>query len=194
MDTVARMGIAVRKSVMTGAIMALAFALAACATGPSAPNEPVRVNLKTLPAGASAAALGEDEVTRAILAAVNAYRARQDVPPLANDATLQRAAAVQSADMVLRKFYGHYNPEGQGPRERVMALNPAFNGDFAENLVVSRGMRGKTPAQIADVFLKQWVASPAHRKNLKNPAYTRSGVGIYWLDDALFATQVFAGP
>lgn len=175
---------------------AMALALAACTSAGSsmAPPPPARVNVASLPVEASAVAQNEDELSRAILSAVNIYRTQIGAPVLANDATLQRAAAVHSADMSIRGFFGHYNPDGQGPKERVLAVSSSFNGDLAENLAMVQGMNAKTPDAIARDMLKGWVASPSHRKNLKNAAYTRSGIGIARRGDMIYATELFAGP
>ncbi|HEX7777270.1 MAG TPA: CAP domain-containing protein [Parvibaculum sp.] len=184
------------KALKQAAALSLSLLLGACAsamsTMPAPP--PARVNVASLPAGASAAAQGENELSRAVLDAINAYRAQHDVPALADDASLQRAAAVHSADMSLRNFIGHYNPDGQGPKERVLAVSPDFKSDLAENIAVMDGMGGKSANAIAAEFVKQWVASPGHRKNLKSADYTRSGVGIARKGDTVFATELFAGP
>jgi uncharacterized protein YkwD len=184
------------KVLKPAAALSIALLLAACSsamsTMPAPP--PARVNLSSLPSGASATAQGEDELSRAVLAAINGYRRQHDAPPLADDASLQRAAAVHSADMSLRNFIGHYNPDGQGPKERVLAVSPDFKSDLAENIAVMDGMGGKSADAIAAEFVKQWVASPDHRKNLKSANYTRSGVGIARKGDTVFATELFAGP
>ncbi len=58
---------------------------------------------------------------------------------LATDATLQRAAAVHATDMALRGYFGHHNPEGQGPRERVLAVDKNFSARISENVQVVEG-------------------------------------------------------
>jgi uncharacterized protein YkwD len=176
------------------AILALTLALAACASGTMAPPPPARVNVASLPVAASAAAQSGDPLAGAVLAAVNGYRASHDVPALANDGALQRAAAVHSADMSIRNFTGHFNPDGQGPQERVTAVIPDFKSDLAENIAVVDGLGGQSPAAIAADLLKKWVASPMHRKNIRGAGYTRSGVGIARKGDTIYATELFAGP
>lgn len=174
------------------AMLVMMPALAACATQSNGPPPPVRVNVASLPAGASAAAQGEDALSRAVLTAINGYRTAHDAPAMTSDPALQRAAAVHSADMSLRNFVGHYNPDGQGPTERVMAVLPTFTGDLAENIAVIDGAGGKSPDAIAAELLKLWVASPQHRKNIRNGAYTSSGVGIARKGDTVYATELFA--
>lgn len=180
----------------TVATLAMMLALAACASATStmAPPPPARVNVASLPDGASAAAQSGDPLSQAILDAVNGYRAEHDAPALASDPSLERAAAVHSADMSLRHFAGHYNPDGQGPKERLMAVMPDYKGDFAENIAMVEGLANKTPEAIAQDLLKRWVGSLEHRRNIRNAAYTRSGVGIARKGDTLYATEMFAAP
>jgi uncharacterized protein YkwD len=175
------------------ASLGVLFLLAACASTQSnmAPPPPERVNLTSLPQGASAAAQGENALTRAVLANINDYRAKKSLPPLAEDQDLRRAAAVHSADMVTRGFLGHFNPDGQGPNERVKAVKPDFKGTVAENIGVT-AISG-TPDDTAAALMKLWVASPPHRKNMVGAAYTLAGVGAAEIDGKVFVTVVFAG-
>lgn len=177
---------------MKTATALIALALAACASQSVAPPPPDRVNVGSLPQAASAAAQS-DPLARAVLAAVNGYRADHEAPALAADGALQRAAAVHSADMALRNFVGHFNPDSQGPRERVAAVLPDYKGGVAENIAVVED-KGRTPEALADALVKDWAESLEHRKNMRNAAYTRSGVGVARKEGRIYATEVFAGP
>ncbi len=178
--------------VKTAALLALTLALAACASQSVAPPPPDRVNVSSLPQAASAA-VQSDPLAQAVLAAVNGYRAQHDAPALAADGALQRAAAVHSADMALRNFVGHFNPDSQGPRERVAAVLPDYKGSVAENIGVVEDKDG-APEAIASDLVKRWAGSLEHRKNMRNADYTRSGVGIARKGGQIYATEVFAGP
>jgi uncharacterized protein YkwD len=169
--------------------------LAACANGPSA-DKPREVNTQSLPQGASAAAQADSPLAAEVLKAVNISRATRAAPPLSNDATLQRAAAVHAADMQLRNFYGHHNPDGQGPGERVLAVTPEFAGSVAENIQVVEGARyaAMNDAQLAAELVGKWATSPQHRRNMQSPDFTRSGVGIARSGQKIIAVQVFSGP
>jgi len=178
------------------AFLALAF-LAGCATqGSGTPQKPKEVNTTTLPAEASAAAQTHAGLSAAILRAVNAYRAEKGLGQLAADANLQRIAAVHAADMQLRGFFGHFNPEGQGPRERMMAVESGFTGRIAENIEVVEGPSygAMSDTELANSMVKKWIESPMHRKNIKAPEMTESGVGIARQGNRIIAAQVFGGP
>ena len=143
--------------------------LAACAAGPSA-DKPREVNTRSLPQGASAAAVADNPLAAEVLKAVNASRATRGAAPLTTDATLQRAASVHASDMQLRNFYGHHNPDGQGPRERVLAVSPEFKGGVAENIQVVEGASyaAMSDAELARTLVEKWAASPAlERARLK---------------------------
>lgn len=176
-------------------LVALCGLVAACAGGAPSPDKPIDVNTGTLPAAASAAAEAESPLSRAVLKAVNEFRATRNVAPLSNDGALQRAASVHAADMQLRGFYGHHNPEGQGPRERVLVASPAFKGKVAENIQM---VEGQTYASMSDealakALVDKWAISPAHRKNMQSPDMTRSGIGIARSGQKFIVVQVFSG-
>lgn len=169
--------------------------LAACAAGPSA-DKPREVNTRSLPQGASAAAVADSPLAAEVLKAVNTSRATRGAAPLSIDVTLQRAASVHAADMQLRDFYGHHNPDGQGPRERVLAVSPDFKGSVAENIQVVEGptYAAMNDAQLAAELVGKWVMSPQHRRNMQSPDFARSGIGIARAGQKIIAVQVFSGP
>ncbi|HAC60219.1 CAP domain-containing protein [Parvibaculum sp.] len=178
------------------AIMALAAASGCSTQGEGAPAKLQEVNRTTLPAEASAAAQSHAALSAAVLQAVNDYRADRGLARLAPDAGLQRVAAVHAADMELRGFFGHFNPDGQGPRERVAAVEPEFSGRVAENVQVLDGSTyaAMSDAELAKTLVGKWIESPMHRKNIKAPEMTESGVGIARQGNRIVAVQVFAGP
>ena len=170
--------------------------LAACAGGPApGADKPVLVSTSTLPAGALAAAQGESPLGRTLQAAVNNFRASRNVGALSADGTLQKAAAVHAADMAMRNYTGHHNPEGQGPRERVLALNPAFTGRIAENIQILDGATyaAMSDEELAAEMVRKWSQSPTHRRNMQDATLTRSGIGLHRQGQRTIAVQVFAG-
>ncbi|MAM95773.1 CAP domain-containing protein [Parvibaculum sp.] len=175
------------------AFLALAFLTGCTTQGSGTPQNPKEINITTLPAEASAAAQSHPGLSAAILQAVNAYRAEKGLGQLAADANLQRIAAVHAADMQLRGFFGHFNPDGQGPRERMMAVNPCFTGRIAENIEVVEGPShaAMNDTELANSLVKKWIESPMHRKNIKAPEMTKSGVGIARQGNRIIAAQVF---
>jgi uncharacterized protein YkwD len=174
------------------AMLVFSVILTACATPNGSSSQPVPSNISTLPDEASARAQGPDEVTRAILRYINAYRGHYKLSSLADDPLLQHTAAVHSADMAARNFFGHYNPDGQGPGERLRAASHGFDSSFAENIAMFDGVTKVSPDILAEAFVKQWIASPLHRENIRNGSYVRSGVGIARAGTKVYATELFA--
>lgn len=175
-------------------LFSIALLLAGCTSGKDTLPLPTRVNITSLPAGASAAAQAPDTLSDAILADINAYRASYKLQPLANDPMLQRIAAIHSADMATRGFFGHFNPDGQGPGERIKVLSPDFHASYGENIAVSESTQALSPEALAAKFVKQWIASSPHRKNIRNGSFMRSGIGIARSGERVYATQLFAAP
>jgi uncharacterized protein YkwD len=174
-------------------LIAMGFLLAACAATGTKPDEPIRVSTK-LPSAAVSAAHGSDANSRALVDAINIYRGEHGIPPLSYNGELQRAAAIHSADMAARHFTGHFNPEGQGPNERILYVWPDFKGTYAENIAILSGVNGMTPESFAQAILKKWVANPGQRKNLRSEDYTISDVGIARAENKIYVTELFARP
>ncbi|MEQ8378009.1 CAP domain-containing protein [Parvibaculum sp.] len=179
----------------TATVLVTCALLAACASGGSS-MKPQEVSTASLPAEASAAAQSETPLGRAILKAVNDFRATKGVDALASDAILQRAASVHAADMQLRGFFGHHNPDGQGPRERLLTLDPDFNGRVSENIQVVEGQSyaSMSDQALAETLVDKWAKSPSHRKNMQAAEMTKSGIGIARSGNRIIAVQVFSGP
>ncbi|MBI1261939.1 MAG: hypothetical protein GC184_09455 [Rhizobiales bacterium] len=178
--------------------LVLSLTLAACAGNVNAPSAPPsRTNISSLPSAAVAQANLNDPAAAALTKAISARRAEKGLPPLVNDATLSRAAATHSTDMALRGFFGHYNPDGQGPKERVLALAPdSKNIIVGENVITVQGQSFAvmSPELLADALVSRWIASPPHRKNIEDKTYRRSGIGIARKGEQIWATEVFAAP
>ncbi|MEQ9143240.1 MAG: CAP domain-containing protein [Parvibaculaceae bacterium] len=174
------------------AILSMLLALAilgGCAASSGGSNEPVPLRGTGLPSEAAQQAQSDTPLGRAVLAAINAHRS---APPLIVDSTLQRAAAVHAQDMVIRNFRGHHNPEGQGPLDRVLALDPDFRGTVAENIWTGTALRGASDAETADYVLKGWRNSPRHRTTLESSAYTKTGIGVASKGNVIYIVQVFS--
>ena len=181
-----------------GAFAGLAFLLGACTSSTGYVPPPLAISTTSVPEAASNAAASDDPYSRAILGAVNGVRSDRGIAALGDDARLQRAAAVHSADMSMRGFVGDYNPDAQGPDERVKALWPDFKGSVGENIAVMEGAvaatAGATPETLAAAIVKQWTANLSMRKNMRNAAFTLGGIGITRSGDKIFVTGVFAAP
>jgi uncharacterized protein YkwD len=92
---------------------------------------------------------------------------------------LTAAAQSHSDDMAARNYFSHDTPEGIGFADRVIAAGYPRPG--GEN--IAKGQRS------AEQVMTDWLASPGHRANILNCAFTVIGVGVN--DTAWTWTQDF---
>ena len=128
----------------------------------------------------------EQALGRAMLAAVNAERARskpvtpawtRGMPatqpaPLAWDERLAEVAARHAQDMAARGYFAHDTPEGKTAADRVREAGIAHEL-ATENIYETSG-----PTPVKDAI--EWLMhDPLHRDTLLNPRLTHIGVGVY---------------
>lgn len=119
--------------------------------------------LLTLPA------LAADPATQqAMLAEVNAIRARAGRAPLQLDARLSRAALLHSNDMLQRNQLGHSGGDGSDPGQRITRAGYAWRS-YREN--VGAGYMDLRQAMAG------WMSSPGHRDNILAADVTQIGLG-----------------
>ncbi|HEX5871104.1 MAG TPA: CAP domain-containing protein [Longimicrobium sp.] len=109
-----------------------------------------------------------------MVALVNAHRRSVRCPELVWMQTAANAAQGHADDMARRNYFDHRSPEGLGPVDRLRAHGVSYRA-MGENIA-------QHPGTARDV-LAGWLASPGHRQNLDNCAYTHHGVGMhagYW--------------
>jgi uncharacterized protein YkwD len=108
-----------------------------------------------------------DQTIQEFLRLVNAKRRSIGCPELKWDSQLALVALKHSRDMVSRNFFGHTNPDGKGPFERLQESKVVFSA-AAENIASGP----KTGRQVFET----WLSSPGHRKNMLDCRFTRHGV------------------
>lgn len=120
---------------------------------------------------------------------VNNYRVSLGLNALSHDAPMRRCARGHSRHMRadVHNFFAHVNPEGDSHANR-MTTNGIVWTASGENIAA-----GYTDPN--SVFAG-WQGSPGHDANMRNPAWTRTGVGYQPgapLDSfATYWTQLFA--
>lgn len=134
------------------------------------------------------------EVERGIFRLTNAVRRKEGLPALTWDAALARVARSHSADMLVRGYFRHESPEGRTPHERAKDGTPYALAASGENLWGAQGDQPLEPERLPRIIVDTWLASPGHRANILNPAFTDLGVGVAQRGNAIRATQVFARP
>ncbi len=135
---------------------------------------------------ASAAATFEDRM----LELINGARAAQGVAPVQRSAVLAGIAsdspyqgcgysvAGRSSDMGARNYFSHtiLNCGAQGAPDMLRAAGVAYSS-FGENIAWVNAITD--PLVAAERLHNDLMASPAHRDNILNPAFTHVGVGSW---------------
>jgi len=139
------------------------------------------------------AAPGWSDFELQVLALVNQERSANGCTVmLAADDLLHQAAYNHSLDMLVRDFFSHTNPDGEGPGQRLNELGYAW-WEYAENIAAGYSS--------PEAVMNGWMNSPDHRDNILNCNSTEIGVGyVYDANDGgsvryyHYWTQVFAKP
>ncbi|HEY0615462.1 MAG TPA: CAP domain-containing protein [Candidatus Elarobacter sp.] len=109
-----------------------------------------------------------DADAQALVADVNAERAKRGLAPLQRDAALDEFAHAKAADMASRGYFGHTSPEGITFQQRMRSAGWP-TPYVAENIAFDVS----EPAAHA-----AFVNSPPHYTNLIDPNERRIGVAV----------------
>jgi uncharacterized protein YkwD len=105
-----------------------------------------------------------------LVARVNGYRSSVGCRTLRWHPRLAVVAQDHSEDMVRRGFFGHINPDGVSPVDRMRRGGIHWGGPAAENLAQSHGDAGQV--------LQLWLDSEGHRANLDDCRYGFHAIGV----------------
>lgn len=123
-----------------------------------------------------------DSVLGDVVTLTNTQRRTHGCRALAVNRTLTAVAGAYSRDMAVRGFFGHVNPDGKSPFDRMRAAGYRYSS-AAENIAAGYS----TPQAVVTA----WMNSPGHRANILNCSLTQIGVGYatgghygsYWTQD-----------
>ena len=110
------------------------------------------------------------EITaRAVLDAMNDYRAKSGLAPLREDPRLDLAASDRMHDMEDIGYWSHESPDGRSPFAWLKPRGYTFH--FAgENLAAG--------FETCEVLVKSWMESEGHRANIMSQDYDDCGLAI----------------
>jgi uncharacterized protein YkwD len=117
-----------------------------------------------------------EQVEAATLCLINAERAAQGLPALAEQGQLSKASVAFSQLMVDEHFFAHVSPDGIELTERVRAtgyLDQPGSWAIGENIAWGESFLA-SPANIVDA----WMKSPPHRANILSKDFSDIGLGI----------------
>lgn len=117
-----------------------------------------------------------EQARRATLCLLNRARASRGLPALRLNRKLSAAAARHSHDMVRRRYFSHYSPDGRGILERIRPTGylPRDAGYvLGENIGWGSG-----PLAAPLALVRAWMRSPGHRRNILDRRFRDIGIGI----------------
>jgi uncharacterized protein YkwD len=132
------------------------------------------------------------DATRAqqVAAAINTYRAQNNLVPYTVNPQLSQAAQAHANDMACNQLFYHNGSDGSTPQTRV-----ATSGYVASK--VTENVYGSYPPLTPDGAVNWWKADktdPNHNKNLISTDYTDIGVGYAFFNNYGYYVVVFATP
>lgn len=124
---------------------------------------------------------GTSSAAQAVLAEVNAARAKNGLSALTLDANMNRAAAVRAAE--LAQSFSHTRPKGS---RGLTALNEAGVSYRTAGENIASGQ------QSAQAVVSAWMNSSGHRANILSVSFGRMGVGQATIGGRTYWVQLFA--
>jgi uncharacterized protein YkwD len=133
-----------------------------------------------------------DAVETRILELAGEERRNRGLAPLQLDETLRSIARNHDDDMLARRFFGHVNPSGEGPADRIERQHRRLIGVTGENIWESSGEYASAHADLGAEIMRAWMNSPGHRENILRKEFTHLGAGVCAAGREIRATQEFA--
>lgn len=117
---------------------------------------------------------------------INRVRQGHKLAPLEFSEDLLHVARSYSRRMAEENFFSHYDSKGRSVRERVNEANIRWRR-VGENLASANGYIN--PVAIS---LRGWMDSPGHRRNILDPGWRQTAIGV-WIgaDGTVYFTEVF---
>src|SRR5918912_570105 len=120
--------------------------------------------------GAAAIAV-EEEIAAQVRLCANEQRVKHGLEPVVENTILDRAAAFHARQMARHDFFGHDDPAGRGPADRVELF-----GSAAAFQVVGENIAAGEPSPAE--ACRDWMRSPGHRANMLDTTWRSVGGGF----------------
>lgn len=115
-----------------------------------------------------------------VLKLVNQERAKQGLPALTTNKTLQAAANKRAQEIV--QSFSHTRPNGSSPFTVLNEYGISYKS-AGENIAYGQ----KTPADV----MNAWMNSSGHRANILKNGFGKVGIGVYKVNGVIYWTQLF---
>jgi uncharacterized protein YkwD len=178
--------------VIAGSLLLSGAAPAVTAPVPLAGPQPTASSCTTSPDPSS-----WSDIAREIHRLVNEQRANNGVAALKTSGGVRNAAAKHSRNMAKTGTFSHVI-DGKNAGDRLRDEKVSFTA-WGENIYYSTCRSNGKPSYDVSGFAQKsvswWMNSPGHRKNILNPKFTHTGIGIAAASrdgrGYIYATQVF---
>lgn len=111
---------------------------------------------------------GQDAYSNAVVALVNAERAKAGLSPLTVDTRVAEAAQLRAQE--IKKTFSHTRPDGSSFSTALSQAGVSYRGT-GENIAYGQNS--------PEAVMQGWMNSSGHRANILNKDYTSIGVGHY---------------
>jgi uncharacterized protein YkwD len=127
------------------------------------------------------------EIEKRAFEAANAVRQENGLLPLDWNSDLCQMARTHSEKMARLGFFSHETPDGLRLKDRARAAGVAHFQLLGENIAYNQGF--DDPGAFA---VEKWMLSPGHRRNILNPRFQMSAIGVFVAPDGtVYLTQDF---
>ena len=151
------------RSGRVGAVSSLYIKLVTTTT---TPKTTPKVTAKPNPTANPNVAISADE--QKLLNLINAERSKAGVSPLSFDMTLLKISRLKAKDLVDNNYFAHQSPTYGSPFDMMKQFGVSFKS-AGENIAGNSSIENAVQA---------WMNSEGHRKNILNPSFNFTGVGI----------------
>ncbi len=144
--------------------------------------------LYTIPLRAQVARIDIAQTERRVFQEINRVRRSHGLNVLTWNESVAHEARRQAYNMAARKFFSHDDPV-RGALAHRLKLSHVEWMACAENLFRERGYKDPSAAAV-----KGWMESSGHRKNILDPEFTQTGIGVAVDIESVFIVQDFIRP
>jgi uncharacterized protein YkwD len=124
---------------------------------------------------------------RRVFDLVNREREKNNLSRLEWNPTLAVLARNYSKQMADERFFGHHDRSGASVEVRAERMKIKGWDKIGENLFKVSGTTNFTASAV-----QRWMQSPSHRRNILDPEWTISGIGVAAsANGEIYVTQVF---
>lgn len=166
-----------RKPLTSIALLVLVILFAGCEGSP------------TDPGGSGGQFLNDEQLEADLFFRINSARADHGIATLELDPAVSNVARGHSRAMRDQLFFGHVEPDGSTPDERLRRAGVPFSL-VGENVVQVDDRVGDPCAEAH----RQFMLSPPHRQNVLGDEWLVAGVGVARGNGVYYFTELFVRP